>query len=244
MKILAFDTSSKTAYAALAEAVDGKVKKIADYSYLAPSHTVALTRMTESILTLAGWKFDDIDFYAVSVGPGSFTGVRIGVSLVKGFALPDGKPCVGVSSLEALAYGCPGLAGIVAPMIDARRSTCYTAVFSSDGQGNITRLEPDAQLEAEKYTAKIASYATNGKRLILVGDGSAIADSYLAKAGITPDIIEPDPAYGACVCAYNKWRAAEDKSAYTDMNLLPVYLKKSQAEREREEKLAAENNIK
>ncbi len=242
MKILSFDTSSKTAYAALAEAVDGKVKKIADYSYLAPSHTVALTRMTDSILTLAGWKLDDIDFYAVSTGPGSFTGVRIGVSLVKGFALPDGKPCVGVSSLEALAYGCTGISGIIVPMIDARRATCYTAVFSSDGQGNITRLEPDAQLEAEEYASKIVSYAKDGKRLTLTGDGSAIAKARLAD--VNPDMAEPDPAYGACVCAYNKWLQTEDKSVFTDTNLLPVYLKKSQAEREREEKLAAENNLK
>ncbi len=242
MKILAFDTSSKTAYAALAEAVDGKVKKIADYSYLAPSHTVALTRMTESILTLAGWKLDDVDLYAVSVGPGSFTGVRIGVSLVKGFALPDGKPCIGISSLEALAYGCTGLSGIVVPMIDARRMSCYTAVFSGYGQGNIDRLEPDAQLEADEYTSLLTSCARNGKRLTLVGDGSTIAKARLAN--VNPDIAEADPAYGACLCAYNKWCAAEDKSVFTDLNLLPVYLKKTQAEREREEKLAAEKNIK
>ncbi len=241
MKILAYDTSSKTAYVALAEAVDGRIKKIADYSYLAQSHTIALTRMTESVLTLAGWSFDDIDLYAVSVGPGSFTGIRIGVSLVKGFALSDGKPCVGVSSLEALACGCMGLSGIIIPMIDARRSTCYTAAFSSDGQGNVTRLAPDAQLEADEYAAKIKFWAESG-RLTLVGDGSAITKA--ESVNVNPDIAEADPAYGVCADAYNKWLAAEDKSVFTDSGLLPVYLKKSQAERERDERLAAERNLK
>ena len=121
MRILAVDTSSKTAYVSVAVAQGDKVKLLVSYSYEAPSHTTALTKMIDSVLRLSGLSLDDIDLYAASVGPGSFTGVRIGVSVIKGFAFVDSKLCVGVSSLDALAYGALGCRGIITPVIDARR---------------------------------------------------------------------------------------------------------------------------
>ena len=112
----------------------------------APSHTTALTKMIDSVLRLSGLTLDDIDMYAASVGPGSFTGVRIGVSVIKGFAFVDSKLCVGVSSLDALAYGALGCRGIITPVIDARRGTFYTSAYLSDGK-QATKLTSEGQLE-------------------------------------------------------------------------------------------------
>lgn len=245
MKILAVDTSSKTAYVSLAEVgqSENKIisKPIAQYSYEASSHTTALIKMIDSIMNLSGIGFDDIDMYAASVGPGSFTGVRIGVSAIKGFAFADSKPCVGVSSLGALARGLSLCRGIITPLIDARRGTYYTGAFLGDSV-NITRLTEDGQLETEEYFEQVQRLTAQypSARLIMVGDGAEKMAKSALERGINADAVLVNAAYGAAVAAYEKFICG-DAGAFTDKNLLPVYLKKSQAEREREERLAAEN---
>lgn len=235
MKILAVDTSSKTAYVSVAEAQGDKVKPVVSYSYEAPSHTTALTKMIDSVLHLSGLTLDDIDLYAASVGPGSFTGVRIGVSVIKGFAFVDSKPCVGVSSLDALAYGALGCRGIITPVIDARRGTFYTSAYLSDGR-QITKLTSEGQLEFTEYFATIAENLKEYK-LVLTGDYSEKIAEKAAENGISADVAISNPGYGATLSAFAKFNSG-DKEEFTDRNLLPVYLKKSQAEREREERLA------
>lgn len=235
MKILAVDTSSKTAYVSIAEAQGDKVKPLVSYSYEAPSHTTALTKMIDSVLRLSGLSLDDIDLYAASVGPGSFTGVRIGVSVIKGFAFVDSKPCVGVSSLDALAYGALGCRGIITPVIDARRGTFYTSAYLSDGR-QITKLTSEGQLEFSEYFATIAENLKEHK-LVLTGDYAEKIAEKAAENGISADVAISNPGYGAALSAFAKYNCG-DKEEFTDRNLLPVYLKKSQAEREREERLA------
>ena len=230
MKILAVDTSLKTAYVSVAVAQGDKVKPLVSYSYEAPSHTTALTKMIDSVLHLSGLTLDDIDLYAVSVGPGSFTGVRIGVSVIKGFAFVDSKPCVGVSSLDALAYGALGCRGIITPVIDARRGTFYTSAYLSDGK------QAAKQLEFPEYFATIAENLKEHK-LVLTGDYAEKIAEKAAENGISADIAIPNPGYGAALSAFAKYNSG-DKEEFTDRNLLPIYLKKSQAEREREERLA------
>lgn len=239
MKILAVDTSSKTAYVSIVEAIDEKnIKPLLSYSYEAPSHTTALTKMIDSALNLSGIKFDDIALYAAAVGPGSFTGVRIGVSVIKGFAFVDSKPCIGVSSLDALAYGAKGHSGIITPLIDARRGTFYTAAYSSNG-AELAKLNSESQLEYDDYFNMLGEL--EGNRFVLTGDGAEKVAEKAVSLGIKTDIAVANAAYGVAVAAYLKTREA-DLTQFTDSTLVPIYLKKSQAEREREERLAAMNN--
>ena len=130
MKILAFDSTAKVASVAVTEGE----KTLAVYSIdNGLTQSELLLPMAEATLNSLRISFSDIDAYAVTVGPGSFTGVRIGVSLVKGLAFGKNKPCVDVSTLEALAENLKGSDGIIVPVMDARRAQVYTALFISDG---------------------------------------------------------------------------------------------------------------
>ena len=237
MKILAVETSTKTAYVSIAEAENNKAKPIVSYMYEAPSHTTALMKMIDSALKLSGIALDDIDLYAAAVGPGSFTGVRIGVSVIKGLAFADSKPCVGVSSLDALAYSLKKCHGIVTPMIDARRGTFYTSIYLANG--DLTKLANEQQLEFDDYHTLIRDKVID-QRLILTGDAADMNFEKLKNIGVDADVVDSNAAYGAALAAYVKYTNG-NKDEFNDINLVPVYLKKSQAEREREERLASLN---
>jgi len=236
MKILALDTTAKTASVALVEVKIDTPELIAEYSMKTSGHSTTLLPMIESILKSTGNTAADVDLYAVSTGPGSFTGIRIGVSTVKGLAFVHDTPCVGVSSLEVLAMGMGSIRGIVVPAVDARRNTAYAAVFVSDGKGNVERLTPDGQWEMPELTENVKKFVRD------LG-----ADTVYMPGDVACDLSKPVPAqlsyptgFGAALAAYNKWKESEDKSGFTHAALAPVYLKKSQAEREREESLAAQ----
>lgn len=236
MKILAVDTSSKTAYVSIAEIKsETEAKSVLSYSYEAPSHTTALTRMIDSALKLSGLTFDDIDVYAATIGPGSFTGIRIGVSVIKGFAMVDSKPCVGVSSLDALAFGAKGSKSLILPLIDARRGTFYNASYISSN--TVTKISAEGQLETNDILTTIKEYSDNSK-IVLTGDGAEKIAKVSAENGIETDIAISDSAFGAAIVAFSKYTHADNKEHFNDFELVPVYLKKSQAEREREERLA------
>lgn len=236
MKILAVDTSSKTAYVSIAEIKsETEAKSVLSYSYEAPSHTTTLTRMIDSALKLSSLTFEDIDLYAATIGPGSFTGIRIGVSVIKGFAMVDLKPCVGVSSLDALAFGAKGSKGLILPLIDARRGTFYNASYISSN--TVTKLSVEGQLETDEILTTIKENSDK-KKIILTGDGAEKIAKVSAENGIETDIAISDPAFGAAIVAFSKYTHADNKVHFNDCELVPVYLKKSQAEREREERLA------
>lgn len=235
MKILALDTTAKTASVALVDVKKDVPELIAEYSMKTSGHSTTLLPMIESILKNTGNTAADVDLYAVSTGPGSFTGIRIGVSTVKGLAFVNNTPCVGVSSLDVLAMGFGAIRGIIVPAVDARRNTAYAAVYSSDGCGNVTRLTADGQWEMADLICNVKKFADDLGATDIYMPGDVVCEL----SGPIPAQLKYPTGYGAALAAYGKWNSADDKSAFTEAALAPVYLKKSQAEREREEALAA-----
>ncbi len=232
MKILAFDGTAKVATVAVSE--DGRI--LASYSIdNGLTQSELLLPMAENMLSSLGMTFDDIDAFATSVGPGSFTGVRIGVSLVKGLAFGKNKPCVEVSTLEALAENLRGIDGVVVPVMDARRAQVYSATYVSTSEGLVEtvgdRAVSIAELGEELRTV-------TDKKIYLVGDGYAVAKKTLTACGVhveeTPEILINENAASVA-------RVAERKIArgdtVTDLEIAPVYLRMPQAERERLERL-------
>ena len=236
MLILSLESTAAMASAALWR--DGSL--CAQYTLQSGNtHSTTLLPMAETILRNASLRASDIDLFACTIGPGSFTGVRIGAATIKGLAFGTGKPCVGVSSVEALAWGMRGVNGIVCPLISARRTQYYSALFRICG-GEVTRLtEDDIVLDAD-LPALLAAY---DEPIYLCGDGYTAAwrESLHPLLQYTPEMYRHPSAFAAAECAAKIYANAADKSAFTDASLNPIYLRKTQAEREREERLAAQN---
>ena len=229
MLILAFESSAKAASVALCR--DGHL--LSQYSQCSGlTHSRTLLPMAEDMLKNAELALQDVDLIAVAHGPGSFTGIRIGVSTVKGLAWAGDKPCVGVSTLEAMAWHGLAAGGYVCPVMDARRSQVYNALFEIK-DGRPQRLCPDRPIA-------LAELAEDVKKLdapvFLVGDGAAITRAFFDAQGIpcrvAPENLLWQDAWGVAM-------AAMDKEPGTADDLLPVYLRLSQAERERQARLNA-----
>ena len=177
MLILAFESSARAASAALLR--DGKlISQYAQCSGL--THSRTLLPMGEDMLKNAELTLDDVDLIAVAHGPGSFTGVRIGVSMVKGLAWAGDKPCVGVSTLEAMAWHGLAAGGLVCPVMDARRSQVYNALFSIE-DGRPVRLTEDRPISLEELAAELAA---SDWAPFLVGDGAELTYRYLTEHGV------------------------------------------------------------
>jgi tRNA threonylcarbamoyladenosine biosynthesis protein TsaB len=136
MKVLAVDTATHRCSVAVAVQERLAVELSVEST---KTHSTRLMGMIRESLRLAELDLSELDGFAVSLGPGSFTGLRIGVSMIKGLAFATGKPCVGVSSLKALAYGCLPWPHRICALIDARKQEVYAAFYRTDGQ----RLEPN-----------------------------------------------------------------------------------------------------
>lgn len=231
MLILAIDTTANTATAALVR--DGRMLSLYTVNGLL-THSETMLPMVENMLEKCALSIDDVDLFAVSEGPGSFTGVRIGVSLIKGLAFNTGKPCVGVSTLDALAVNLEELGGYAVPVMDARRNQVYTAVFK-DGE----RLSEDLLIPLDELYQKLTELGAAEIRL--VGDGYDVAVKYFAEKSIkllkTPAVLIPQNAMSVALVAERLY--AEGKRG-NDRELTARYLRASQAEREREEKLKNE----
>ena len=235
MKILSFDSTAKIATAAVLE----NEKTLSAFSINnGTTQSELLLPMAEDMLRSLKLDFCDIELFACSTGPGSFTGVRIGAALVKGLAFGKNIPCIGVSTLEGLAENLAGLEGLIVPVMDARRGQYYTALFSYDGE--LKRLSDDEALSAGALANKIEANS-DGKRVYLVGDGYCYAKADLEKLGIatenTPDALIPENAASVGRIAYRKYLSGYTA---TDTELKPVYLRLPQAERERLERLSKE----
>ena len=232
MKILAFDSTAKVASVAVTEGE----KTLAVYSIdNGLTQSELLLPMAEATLNSLRISFSDIDAYAVTVGPGSFTGVRIGVSLVKGLAFDKNKPCVDVSTLEALAENLKGSDGIIVPVMDARRAQVYTALFISDGE-DITRKTDDLAIPITELYEKLTEY--KDKKIYLVGDGYDIAYKALSEMGLTSLAVTPEllRLQNAASVAKIAKRRLDAKEYTSDEKLSPIYLRMPQAERERLER--------
>ncbi|MBQ8743437.1 MAG: tRNA (adenosine(37)-N6)-threonylcarbamoyltransferase complex dimerization subunit type 1 TsaB [Clostridia bacterium] len=234
MKILAVDTSALTLSVALAEDKRPVAQTTLNTGH---THSETLLPVLEKLMDFAGWDVSDIDAFAVSEGPGSFTGVRIGVSFVKGLAFGK-KTCVGVSTLDALAYNLSGFHGIISPVMDARRGQFYNALFLSDGE-NLTRLTEDRAISAQELEGELSQYSD--KTIYLCGDGYEIARKMLKNENIsdTPEAHVKQNAYSVAMVALEKYQRGDFTD---DLGLAPTYLRVPQAERERLERLAKENN--
>ena len=229
MKILSIDSSALTASVALCE--DERV--LAQYTLNnGNTHSETLLPMIESVLGFFGINAKDIDLFAVSAGPGSFTGVRIGASTLKGLAFAWNKPCCEVSTLEALAYNLRIRKGLICPVMNARRSQVYTALFRSDGE-KLERLMPDSALAISELDEILCAY---GEEICLCGDGYDITVRGMEKTSVcfVPEEMRAQSAVSVAQVALKNYRSGLFCS---DTELGVNYLRPSQAERERAEKL-------
>ena len=201
------------------------------------THSQTLLPALEQALRMAEITVNDIDVFACSTGPGSFTGVRIGVATIKGIAYGKNKPCVSVSTLEALAYNQIGSNGLVCPVMNARRSQVYNALFRCEN-GSITRLCDDRALAISELDEELADVSES---IYLCGDGYAITESGFKKTKVSyvPERQRCQSAYSVAQIALHKYNSGE---YVDDAALVPIYLRPSQAERERQERLSKENN--
>lgn len=232
MLILAFESSAKPASAALVK--DGQL--LSQYMQCsALTHSRTLLPMAEDMLKNAELRLSDVDLIAVAHGPGSFTGIRIGVATVKGLAWAAEKPCVGVSTLEAMAWHGLAAGGYICPVMDARRSQVYNALFKIEN-GRPVRMTEDRPIALDELSKEVT--ALNAP-VFLVGDGAALCFEYFTAHGVpcvmAPDNLRWQDAWGVAM-------AAADKTPGNADELLPVYLRLSQAERERQERLSQSVN--
>lgn len=227
MRVLAFETSAKAASVALCE--DGKLLG-ESYQNTGMTHSQTLMTMGADLMRTCGLAPENIDAVAVAAGPGSFTGVRIGVAAAKGFAWGRNIPCCGVSTLEAMTFNLGVWQGYILPVMDARRQQVYTALFHAE-RGVCVRLTEDRAISLEALAGELKNLT---EPIFLVGDGSVLCYDTLLKD--VPSLVLPPEhrmhqrAAGVALAADAKLAAGEscDGAALT-----PNYLRVSQAERER-----------
>ncbi len=195
------------------------------------THSENLLPMVETLLQRLDLTVDDIDLFAVSTGPGSFTGVRIGVATIKGLAFGKGKPCAGVSTLEALAENLAFLPdGLICPVMNARRNQVYTALFRGG-----KRLLPDAAISVAELEEALAAY---DEPVWFVGDGYELVTGQIRHPYHSlPERLRLQSAASVAAVAL---RYAKEGNTTDDARLFPVYLRPSQAERTRAEALKAQ----
>ncbi len=232
MKILSLETSAKTASAAITE--EGRI--LAEVSVTAGlTHSQTLLPAVEALLQTAQLSLTDMDLFAVSRGPGSFTGIRIGIGALKGMAQGTGKPCLGVSTLEGIAANFWGLAGVVCPVMDARCGQVYAALFEGCPEG-LSRLWPDDALPVRELGEKLAEL---GRPAILTGDGAELCFRELSAAlpGLTLAPPQLRLQRAACVGLAAEQALRKGVSPISAAELMPEYLRLPQAERELNKKL-------
>ena len=229
MKILALETSAKSVSVAVTE---GGVLLAQAYQNRGMTHSVTLMPLLDGMLKSAGLTLDEIGVIAVAQGPGSFTGIRIGVAAAKGLAWAKEVPCCGVSTLAAMAYGAADFDGLIVGAMDARRQQVYNAVFRAEN-GGITRLCEDRAVSVEQVAQELkeSNYREN---ILTIGDGASLLYDHLQSAGIACRLASPGHRYQS---AAGVVLAAETLVAQgltcSAQELQPVYLRLSQAERER-----------
>ena len=227
MLLLAFETSAKAASVALFE---GETLLAEQYQNTGLTHSQTLMVMAEDLLKQCGKTAQDVQAVAVANGPGSFTGVRIGVAAAKGFAWASEIPLYGVSTLEAMALQLGVWNGYVLPVMDARRSQVYNAVFHFDA-GKMTRCTEDRAISLAELGEEIKNFK---EPIFLVGDGSILCYNTLKEA--VPSLVLPPEhrmhqrAAGVGLAALAMIDRGETGDAAA---LQPNYLRLSQAERER-----------
>lgn len=221
MNILAFECSAKAASTALLS--DGKLIT-ESFQNCGFTHSRTLLPLAESMLLGVGKTFEDIDIFATSSGPGSFTGLRIGISLIKGLAYALDKPCVGISSLKAMAYLLPPSDSVLCAVMDARAGQVYNALFDISSY-KPKRLCEDRAITIENLTEELHAIK---RKVIIIGDGAYLFDG--KGFNDLPEYFRIQKASGVAFCAMESER-------YSPFQLTPAYHRLPQAERERIAKL-------
>lgn len=230
MNVLAIETSAKAASVALVR--DGVL--VGEYfQNSGQTHSRTMMKMAEDLLENCEMAVKDLSAVAVAMGPGSFTGVRIGMAAAKGLCWGAQLPLYGVSTLEAMARGFGPTDYAVVPVMDARRSQVYCAGFVWEGE-TLRRILPDCAISMEALAVEMKKW---GKEKILVGDGSELCYNTLSNdekgLHLVPEHLRQQRASGVALTAIEKIKAGEPADPAL---LVPQYLRLSQAERERLEK--------
>jgi len=239
MKILAIDTSSTSATCAIMD----EDKLLVEYTLNHKlTHSQKIMPMIKDALNSCGLKPEDIDVFAVAKGPGSFTGLRIGVATVNGLAQAVNKKVVGVSTLDALAFNLPYCEGIVVPIMDARRDRVFTGIYKWTN-GNLHIIYEQTVLEVKEL---IEILKERPERIVFVGDGTLAYKDILSEALGDKVIFAPksaNMARAASVAELAMAKAVEGKTE-SFFELVPDYLRESQAQREYNERhgLVGDNN--
>lgn len=227
MLILALESSAVAASAALCQEEELLAQSFQNSGL---THSQTLLPMAESLLERCHVTLREVDLIAVAVGPGSFTGLRIGVAAAKGLAWAQEIPCAPCSTLESMAWNAVGLEGEICCAMDARRGQIYTARFSSNGE-RLTRLTPDRAISLDELSQEMEGCE---KTQIIVGDGAHLCYTKLKEQGIpvrlAPPNLRQQSAWGVARAALELYRAGK---IVPGGELVPVYHRLSQAERER-----------
>lgn len=227
MKILAIETSAKSVSAAV---VEGGVPLASAYQNMGLTHSRTLMPLVGGMLSAAGLRVQDMDLLAAANGPGSFTGLRIGVSALKGLAWALEKPCCGVSTLAAMARNLAHMEGLIICAMDARRNQVYNALFLAQ-DGVLTRQCPDRAIGLAELAEEIKN---RPEPKFVVGDGAGLCYNHLLEQDVpcrmAPPQLVMQNAVGVALTAEEMAAAGQVTTA---RDLVPVYLRLSQAERER-----------
>ncbi len=207
MLVIGIDTSGKTASCALCseEAV------LAENTFSTNrTHSQVILPMVKKMLSDMGKELSDIDRFAAVSGPGSYTGLRIGISAVKGICFALDKKCAGVSALLSLAYNFAGTDSVICSVMHARQNLVYTAMFETAANGTVTRLSEDEIITVEELCSKLSVY---DKKVICVGDYSAEAASAAGRENIiaAAALRNSPSAASLCFAAMNQVFDSPDK---------------------------------
>ncbi len=226
MLILGLDATSVTASVAVADIDEGIVKKYSVFTVKTElKHSENLMQMIDNALKQYGADIKDVELFAVTSGPGSFTGVRIGVTTVKGMAFANNIPCADISSLEAVAYS-QSTRDVICPLMDARRGQFYYALFQWNN-GTLERITEDLADSAENISLLLNSY----ENAVVCGDGAYVFKNlYSGNCNLfyAKDSVREQNALAVALCGYEKYKTG---AAIACERLNPVYLRPSQAER-------------
>lgn len=229
MKILSIECSATAASVAVAD----ENKLLGEFfTNTGLTHSQTLMPMVDSLLECAKIRIDDIDCFAIAAGPGSFTGVRIGIAAIKGLAMPKNKPCIAVSALEAMAYNLIGRECIVCSVMDARCNQVYTATFKCSDI--IERITKDEAIMIDELKNNLKNYKLP---IVFVGDGAELcynnSKSDFENISIAPQNLRYQRASGVSACAFE---ILKNQPAVSASDILPIYLRVPQAERELKKK--------
>ncbi len=229
MKVLAVETSTMLGGVAVIDDSAGLVAEVR--LNVKSTHSERLMTEIDHVLKQSGLEISEIDVFAVSIGPGSFTGLRIGLSTVKGFSFATGKPIVAVPTLEALAWSLPYCRYPVCTLLDARKKEVYAALFLWEGKGFV-RIIDEVSININKLLEKIGANDTPGENVLFIGEGALlykeiIKEAMREKAILpSPEKMVPSPANVASMGMQKALRGEFSEP----VSLIPFYIRRSEAE--------------